>query len=302
MPSLTRGSIINEGLVMQNSQEEDILLAVAPLRKRIRSNKRIIVGGIIVLIFVFMGILAPFIGTDPNKINAYNILTPPNQEHPLGTDQLGRDLLARIIWGSQISLLIGILVTAASLTGGILVGTISGYFGGYVDNVLMRVVDILLAFPPILLAIAVVAALGPGLVNVMIAVAVWSIPSFSRLVRSVVLTVKELDYITAAKASGEKNFGIIIHYILPNCLSPIIVQATLRIATVILVSAALSFIGLGVQPPTPEWGVILSEGRSYIQVAPHLITFPGAAIAVVVIGFNLLGDGLRDVFDVRLSD
>lgn len=288
---------------MTSKVKTKLSLTTSKTWRRIRRNRGMQVGSVIVTGFIITAILAPWIAPyNPYAVNPDRLLEFPSPEYVLGTDHLGRDVFSRVVYGAQISLVIGILVTAIALVAGMTLGIASGYIGGQVDNIIMRICDILLAFPGILLALAIISALGLGLYNVMIAVGVWSIPVFTRVIRSAILTVKEEVYVLAAKGIGETDMSIVLRYILPNCISPIIVQTTLRIGTVILVSASLSFLGLGVQPPTAEWGVMCSEARQFLQVAPHLATFPGLAILFVVVGFNLFGDGLRDVLDVRLKD
>jgi peptide/nickel transport system permease protein len=213
---------------------------------------------------------------------------------------LGRDLLSRILYGARVSLQIQIVAVVLALIVGVLLGSLSGYLGGYVDSLIMRCMDILLAFPGIFLALGIIAALGPGLVNLMFAAGISSIPQFARIVRASILSLKEREFVEAALALGSGSSRIMFRHLLPNCLAPIIVQSTLRMATVLLTASGLSFLGLGVQPPTPEWGAMLSNSRSYLIVAPHVATIPGVAIMVVVVGFNLFGDGLRDTLDPRL--
>ncbi|MGF3499634.1 MAG: ABC transporter permease, partial [Candidatus Methanosuratincola sp.] len=225
----------------------------------------------------------------------------PSWQHPLGTDELGRDILSRIIYGTRISLTIGIVSVAVGLSLGVVLGAFSGYYGGWLDILIMRFIDIMMSFPTILLAIIVVTILGPGLYNAMVAVGVAQVPLYSRLVRGMILKLKGEDYVQAARALGANNFRIVSHHILPNCISPLLVQATLNIASAILSAAALGFLGLGAQPPTPEWGTMLSKGRLYMRVAPHISIFPGLAIMMTVLAFNLFGDGLRDALDPQMG-
>jgi peptide/nickel transport system permease protein len=229
-------------------------------------------------------------------------LKAPDREHLLGTDPLGRDVLSRVIYGARISLQIQIVAVVIAMFVGTILGMVGGYYGGTFDNLIMRLMDILLAFPGIFLAIAIIAVLGPGLANLMLAAGVYSIPQFARIVRGAVLSLKEKEFVEAARAVGEKDFNILLRYLLPNSMAPIIVQTTLRMATVLLTASGLSFLGLGVQPPTPEWGAMLSNARAYLITAPHVATVPGLAIMLVVMGFNLFGDGLRDSLDPRLID
>lgn len=271
--------------------------------RRLRQNKSAMVGlGIIIVLILsalLADIVAPFGIDDQNLMNA---LQTPNSNHWFGTDNFGRDIFSRVVHGSRISLQVGfIAVGIAMITGGTF-GAIAGYYGGKLDNFIMRMMDILLAIPSILLAISIVAALGPGLSNVMIAVGISSIPSYSRIVRASVLTLKDQEFVEAARAVGANDVRIIGRHIIPNSMAPIIVQATLGVAGAILSAAGLSFIGLGIQPPTPEWGAMLSSGRQFIRDYPHMTAFPGLAIMITIFGLNLLGDGLRDALDPRLKN
>ena len=237
---------------------------------------------------------------DPIQQDLPHALVKPSAEFPLGTDQFGRCILSRIVFGARQSLLVGVIATAIGASAGILLGLVAGYFPR-LDGPVMRTMDVLLAFPSILLAIAVVAALGPSLGNVMIAVGVRSIPSFARVSRSMVLSLKELDFVRGALALGASHPRVLFRHILPNSVSPLLVFSSMQVATAILLAAILSFLGLGVQPPTPEWGKMVSDGRAYLMEAPHLSLFPGLAIFVAVMGFNCLGDGLRDALDPRVG-
>ncbi|MCK5673632.1 MAG: ABC transporter permease, partial [Spirochaetales bacterium] len=244
--------------------------------------------------------LTPF---DPNTQEISIRKTAPFvSSHILGTDDLGRDLLTRIIYGSRISLIIGTISVSISLSFGIFIGLISGYYGGWVDRIVMRFIDIMLAFPYILLTIVIVAILGPSLTNAMIAIGVSQIPQYARVVRASVLAEKESDYITAERSLGASNFELMFKSILPNCVAPIFVQATLGVGNAILSSAALSFLGLGAQPPTAEWGLMIASSREFVTSAWWIVTFPGIAVLLTVLGFNLLADGLRDVLDPRMKD
>ena len=264
-------------------------------------NRTAKIGLGVILVIVLAAILAPLIAPyNPVQASLSEIIQGPSGRHLLGTDELGRDILSRIIYGSRISLTLGIVSVGIGLLGGIPLGTIGAYSGGWADLIIMRVVDVLLAFPAILLAIVVVSILGPGIYNAMIAVGVSQLPIYARLVRGVVLSIKEKEFVEAARAVGASDLRIISRHVLPNSLAPIIVQATLNIASAILSAAALGFLGLGAQPPTPEWGTMLSKGRLYLRVAPHVTTFPGLAIVITVLGFNLFGDGLRDALDPRM--
>ncbi|MBM7614613.1 ABC transporter permease [Alkaliphilus hydrothermalis] len=270
--------------------------------RRLRQNKSAMFGlaiiGLLVFCAIFADLIAPY-GIDDQDLRARFIT--PSRDYLFGTDNFGRDILSRIIYGSRVSLQVGfIAVGISALTGGAL-GAIAGFYGGRLDNVIMRFVDILLAIPGILLAISIVSALGPGLQNVMIAVGIGSIPSYARIVRASVLSLRDQEFVEAAKAVGANDFRIISKHIIPNSMAPIIVQATLGVAGAILSAAGLSFIGLGIQPPTPEWGSMLSSGRQYLRDYWHIATFPGLAIMITIFALNLLGDGLRDALDPRLK-
>jgi len=268
--------------------------------KHLRRNRLAMVGLAVLLLFLLCAIFAPFITPfDPIKTDFGNTLQDPSSENLLGTDWLGRDSFSRILYGSRISLAIGLISVTIGMLIGVPIGALSGYYGGRFDILIQRVIDILIAFPGILLAIVVVAVLGVGVENVMIAVGIASVPIYTRLVRGSVLAVKEQGYIAAAKSLGIGDARIIIRHIMPNCLGPIIVQSTFQIATAILWAAGLGFLGLGAQPPDPEWGAMLSKGREYIRTSHHLTTYPGLPILFRVLGFNLLGDGLRDALDPR---
>lgn len=270
--------------------------------KNLMKNKMAVFGGLIVGIYFFIAIFAPWIAPyDPYAIDLLNKLQPPSMDHLMGTDDKGRDIFSRIIVGSRLSLAVGVISVGIGAFFGIILGLISGYYGKWLDTVIMRFIDVLLAFPGILLALAIISALGPDLINVMIAVGIFSIPTFARIVRGSTLAEKKMEYVDAIKAMGASDIRIIFVHILPNILSPIIVQGTLRLATAILTAAGLSFLGMGAQPPLPEWGAMLSNGRDFLWSAPHVATFPGLTIALIVMGFNLLGDGLRDVLDPRMK-
>lgn len=270
--------------------------------KRFMRRRTAIAGFYIVLSFALIGILAPFVAPyDPITVNPARRLAPPSRDHLLGTDELGRDILSRIIYGSRISLIIGIVSVGVGVAIGVPWGILSGYKGGFFDLVTQRAIDALLSFPSILLALLAVTVIGPGLWNAMLAVGVSSIPTYTRVVRGLVLSLREEDYVIAARALGATESRILLRHILPNALAPVIVLSTLQIGTAILAAAGLGFLGLGAQPPTPEWGAMLSRGRAYLRVAPHVAAFPGLAIFLSVLGYNLLGDGLRDALDPRLS-
>ncbi|SKC36965.1 ABC transporter permease [Maledivibacter halophilus] len=272
--------------------------------RRLKKNKMAILGIIILSIFILTAIFADYIAdykTEAIRMNARERLQEPSKEHWFGTDDLGRDIFARIVHGTRISLFVGTISVGIALSIGGTLGAISGYYGGKFDNIIMRTLDIILAVPSILLAITIVSSLGANIVNVMIAVGISNIPGFARVVRAAVLGVKDQEYIEAARAIGAKNHVIILKHVLPNCLAPIIVYSTLKVATAIMAAAGLSFIGLGVKPPTPEWGSMLSGGRAFIRDKMYIVLFPGLAIIATILSLNLLGDGLRDALDPRLK-
>lgn len=266
----------------------------------LKKSPTAIAGIAIILVVAICAIFAPWISPyGPTDTDLYSRMQPPNTKHLLGTDSFGRDLLSRIIWGSRVSLLVGIISVAVGMGLGVALGLLAGYYGGVLETLIMRFMDILLTLPGILLAIAIVATLGPGLLQVMIAVGISSIPSFARVTHGKVISVKQVDYVEAARGIGASGHTIMTRHILPNVLTPIIVMATLNIATAIIMEAALSFLGIGIQPPNPTWGIILSDGRVSIRTAPWISTFSGLAIMFTVLGFNLFGDGLRDITDPK---
>ena len=270
--------------------------------KKLAKNKSAMCGAAIVIIVTILAIIAPLIAPyEPNEMAFSKKLQAPSSENWFGTDDKGRDILSRLLFGARISLAIGFSATILGAFVGIILGLVSGYYGRWIDSLIMRICDVLLAFPGILLALAIVSILGASTTNVIIAVAFFAVPTFARIVRGSTLSVKKLEYIDAIKAMGSSDFRIIFKHILPNILSPIIVQATLYIASAIVTASALSFLGLGTKPPTPEWGSMLAQGRSYLAQAPHVTLIPGFAILIVVVGFNLFGDGLRDAFDPRMK-
>lgn len=270
--------------------------------KQLRKNRFAMVGFSIILFFILFGLVAPLLTSYSYEEQALgNRLQPPSKEHWFGTDDVGRDIFTRIAYGARVSLQVGFFAVTGALVFGTLLGMVAGYFGRWVDTIISRVFDILLAFPSILLAIAIVAILGASLQNALIAIAIINIPIFGRIVRSKVISLREEEFIMAARAQGMKSRRIIFHHILPNSAAPIIVQATLGFGTAILDAAALGFLGLGAQPPTPEWGAMLAGSRDFIQLAPWTLIFPGVSIMLVVLGFNLIGDGLRDALDPKMK-
>ncbi|MBS7526327.1 ABC transporter permease [Fusibacter paucivorans] len=269
---------------------------------RLLRNKAAILGLVIIIVLIlsaiFADIVSPFSYDEQDLRQRF---MAPSAEHYFGTDEYGRDIFSRIVYGSRTSLLVGAISVTISSGIGTILGAISGYYGNRVDNIIMRLIDVMLAIPNILLAISIAATLGPGIVNVMIAVGISSVPGYARLVRASVMSLRDQEFIEAARSIGANDARIILRHILPNCLAPIIVQATMSIAIAILSAAALSFLGLGVQPPMAEWGSMLSNGRAYIRDYWWVVTFPGVAIMSTVFAFNLFGDGLRDALDPRLK-
>ncbi|WLS04371.1 ABC transporter permease subunit [Shinella oryzae] len=271
-------------------------------------NKGAVIGLFVFLFILFMAIFAPFVAPhSPSIQNRELLLMPPvfqqggSWGHILGTDAVGRDILSRIIYGARFSLFIGLVVVTLSVVSGVLIGLVAGYFRGKVDTFIMRIMDIILAFPSLLLALVLVAVLGPGLLNAMIAISLVNQPHFVRLTRAAVMTEKSKDYVVGSKVAGAGTLRLMFLTILPNCLAPLIVQATLAFSAAILDAAALGFLGMGAQPPTPEWGTMLAEAREFIQRAWWVVTFPGLAILITVLAINLMGDGLRDALDPKLK-
>ncbi len=274
---------------------------LAEFWRRFKKQKVALVALIFIIALVLAAILAPVIAPYDPSAPVYNaVLQGPSGDHWAGTDAYGRDIFSRIIWGARISLAVGFLSVTLGALFGVTLGIVSGFYGGWVDSIIMRICDLLLAFPGILLAIAVIAVLGPGITNVIYAVAIFSIPVFARLARGTTLQLKRTVYVDASRAIGVADRVIMLRHILPGTLPNVIVYFSMRIGTSILTAAALSFIGLGAQPPSPEWGAMLADGRTYMGVADHLTLFPGIAIFVTVLGFNLFGDGLRDALDPKL--
>jgi peptide/nickel transport system permease protein len=269
--------------------------------KRFSRNTLSVIGAAVVLSLLTIALLAPFLSPyDPTTIDVYNVLSPPGKAHWLGTDELGRDLLSRIIWGSRVSLKVGFVAVGIAIMIGILVGSAAGFYGGKVDALLMRVVDIMLAFPTFFLSLAVIAILEPNIYTIMAVIGVTGWMDVARLVRAEFLSLKERDFVDAGRAIGISNARLIFRHILPNALSPVFVAATFGVAGAILTESGLSFLGLGVQPPDPSWGNILTSGKDNIEIAWWLSLYPGLAILITVLSYNLVGEGLRDALDPRL--
>ncbi|WP_458699822.1 ABC transporter permease [Sulfurospirillum sp. 1307] len=277
--------------------------------KQFKKNKSAVVGFFIVLVLIIFALFSPWIATHgPLDQNLANRVLPPmwdeggSVSNILGTDDFGRDLFSRIVYGARISLMIGAISVGISLLFGLIMGVFAGYFGGKTDTIIMRIVDIMLSIPAMLLAIVIVSILGPGLFNAMIAIGIVGIPTYARIVRASVMAEKEKEYVIASRVNGSHNLRLMFRVILPNCTTPIIVQATMGFASAVLEAAGLSFLGLGAQPPTPEWGAMLADSLQYITTAPWMIFYPGLAIFLTVLGFNLVGDGLMDVLDPKLKE
>ncbi|HEY3365628.1 MAG TPA: ABC transporter permease [Symbiobacteriaceae bacterium] len=269
--------------------------------RRLMKHKAAVWGAGLLFVLILIAVFAKFIAPYPPNVGDFLVtLQPPNAAHWLGTDEQGRDLLSRLIFGTQLSLVVGLISVAVGLVFGVTLGALAGYIGGWVDTVIMRVMDILLAFPAILLAVAIVFMLGPGLEKAVIAVGIVSVPSYARITRGSVLSVKEMDFVEAARATGAGRNRILLKHVLPNIFAPLLVRSTLGTSEAILETAALGFLGLGARLPTPEWGLMLSRGSAHISDAPYLVYFPGIAITLAVLAMNLLGDGLRDALDPRL--
>ena len=282
------------------SAREKVSPYILEVVEGLKENRLAVVGLVIVVSLVLMAILAPFIVPhDPIELHLDLRLLSPSWQYPLGTDDLGRCILSRLIYGTRVSLQVGVMVVGITAISGSLLGLTAGYLGGIIDEIIMRIVDVLLAFPGLILALVIAGLLGPGLFNVMLALSVVGWTRYARVVRGCVLSAKERGFVEAARAIGSSNFYIMFRHVLPEALSPVIVMSTLGMGWTILSAAALSFLGLGAQPPMPEWGSMLNSGRAFLRVAPHLITFPGLAIMVTVLAFNFLGDGLRDALDPR---
>jgi peptide/nickel transport system permease protein len=276
---------------------------MTPAWQRLRRNRLAVFGGVIVLCVLLMAALAPALSLyDPADIRVDRMLQPPSLDHPLGTDELGRDVLSRMVWGSRVSLLVGLVAVGISILIGIVYGAVAGYYGGRLDDLLMRFVDMMLAVPTFFLILAVIALLEPSLINIMIVIGLTSWMGVARLVRGQFLHLKETEYVLAEKALGATDFRIIFRHILPNALSPVYVSAVLGIGGAILLESGLSFLGLGVQPPDASWGSILTSGKDNIEIAWWLSFFPGLAILITVLGYNLLGEGLQDALNPRLKE
>ena len=270
--------------------------------QRLLRNRGAVTGSIVLLILVAAALFAPWITRhDPIALAPRDRLQPPSAEHWFGTDAFGRDVFTRVVYGGRVSLMVGVIAVAISVLLGVTLGLLAGYFGGTFDDIAMRLVDVLMAFPGLLLALAVVAILGPNLINAMIAVGISAAPTYARVTRGAVLQTKELAFVEAARQSGARAWRIMLVHVFPNVLGAIVVVATLGVANAIIAGAALSFLGLGAGPPTPEWGLMLSDGRAYLRHAWWITTFPGAAIMITVLTINLMGDGLRDALDPRMS-
>ena len=287
----------------QEVQAEKRYSFAADTWRRLRKNKLAMIGIVILVVLIacalFADVLAPYALDAQDLTNAFQL---PTKANIFGTDEYGRDIFSRCIYGARVSLVVGFIAVGFAIVAGVILGSIAGYFGGHVDNGVMRVMDVLMSIPQMLLAISISAALGSGLFNLMLAVGIANTPSYARIVRASVLSVKDQEYIEAAKAIGTSDFKIIIKHVLPNCMAPIIVQATAGVALAILTAAGLSFLGLGIQPPTPEWGSMLSSGRYYIRDNWNMTVFPGLCIAATIFSLNVLGDGLRDALDPKLRD
>lgn len=258
-------------------------------------------GLVIIVIMLLVALLSPSLAPhEPDMVNLAERLQPPSVTHLLGTDQFGRDILSRIIYGARVSLLVGFAGVASAAVVGVFLGSVAGYYGRWTDDVIMRFMDILLAFPYIVLAIALIAMVGPSLRNIILVIAITRIPQFARVTRGSVLSLREMEFVLASRALGQKEWRILLRHILPNALTPISVLASLSVATAILTESALSFLGLGIQPPQASWGTMIADGRRFMLDAPWIATFPGLAISLTILGYNLLGDGLRDALDPRL--
>lgn len=290
----------NKDLLKQHKKRSQI----AEVWRRLKKNRMAMFGLFIIVLLLLMCIFADVLFDYNDVVIKQNIkerMQPPSGAHLFGTDEFGRDILARIVHGARMSLAVGVVAVSLSLLIGGTLGAVAGYYGGVLDNVIMRIMDIFLAVPSLLLSMTIVAALGPSIINLMIAIAISSCPSYARIVRSSVLTVKDQEFVEAARCIGARDWQIILFQIIPNCMAPIIVQATLKVAGAILSTSSLSFLGLGIKPPRPEWGNMLSGGRAYLRDAWYITMFPGLAIMITILALNLFGDGLRDALDPKLK-
>ncbi|MFW6266563.1 MAG: ABC transporter permease [Halanaerobiales bacterium] len=269
--------------------------------RKFYKNKLGVIGAVITIFVILLAVFAPLLTPySPVETNRLNRREPPGKDFVFGTDNFGRDIFTRIIYGSRISLLVGFISVGIGMLGGLILGLIAGYYSNFIDNIIMWFMDLLMSFPVILLALVIISILGPDLRNTMIAIGIVYIPRFTRLSRASVMEVRDVEYVESARALGNNDFKIITRHILPNILAPIIVQAALALSGAILVEASLSFIGLGIQPPTPSWGTMLNDGRRYMELAPWSVIFPSLAIMITVFGINIFGDGLRDILDPKL--
>jgi ABC-type dipeptide/oligopeptide/nickel transport system permease subunit len=302
-----RGSVVRE---RRNMTTTNVTTTPRPLRparspagnalRMLLRHRLAMFGAVLIALEVGLAVLAPWIAPhDPSRMDYHALLSGPTLEHPLGTDELGRDLFSRAIYGAQLSLKVGIVAVLLAVTIGVPIGLISGYLGGVVDEVVMRIVDAVMALPALVLALTISAVLGSGIWNATVAIAIVAAPTYTRLVRGQVLSVKENDYVLAAQSVGAPTWLILLRHILPNAFSPIIVQASLGVGVAIILEASLSFIGLGAQPPTPSWGNMVQVGFQYLETSPGFVLVPATAIFLAVLGFNMLGDGLRDILDPK---
>lgn len=295
MPEKVYDKVKSEGKVKKNSEFLRIL-------KQLSYNKLAMAGAVIFVLLLITVLISPWIAPyDINAIDVFNMKSPPSAQHWLGTDDLGRDILSRILLGGRFSITMGLFSVMVSLAAGVVIGSVAGYFGGWVDNIIMRVLDIIQSLPALLLTIVISAALGNGYFNTILALSVNGIPTMARLLRAQMMKVRSSEYIEAAQSINCSKFRIIASHLIPNSFTPLLVQATMGVANRILMAASLSFIGMGVQPPNPEWGAMLSGARQYVRDYPHMVIFPGLAIAITVLALNLMGDGLRDALDPRLK-
>jgi peptide/nickel transport system permease protein len=296
-------------VTVQASAPTGVAVGGAPLRRvrrgeqlrRLARNQLALAGAAILVVVAFAALFAPYLSPDdPLEMNPTLLLQPPSAAHWLGTDEFGRDILSRVIWGARISLYVGGIAVTIALLVGVTLGLIAGFYGGLIDDVINRVLDVVFAFPTILLALGIVGMLGPSLTNTMIAIGIVYTPQYARLTRGTTLSVRERDFVDAAVVSGANDLRILWQHILPNVAAPLVVQTSLSLSLAILAEASLSFLGLGTQPPDPSWGTMVNTGQRLIELSPWPVVFPGLAIILAVLGFNLLGDGLRDAFDPRL--